>query len=62
MGWGHRTTAIAEYMLMFAIALTSLLILKLNLVWQITLLIIWSAVYITLMLKIDEKWNKQVSS
>ena len=62
MGWGHKTTAIAEYILMVATALTSLLMLKMNFVWQIILLIIWSSAYIALMLKIDEKWNKQVSS
>lgn len=60
MGWGHRTTAIAEYVLMLILAITGVVMLNLNLIWQMTSLIIWGMVYFVLMLKIDEKWNKQV--
>ncbi|MEO6118932.1 MAG: glycosyltransferase family 4 protein [Methylotenera sp.] len=60
MGWGHRTTAIAEYVLMLLLAITGVLMLNLDVIWQMTSLIIWGMVYFVLMLKIDEKWNKQV--
>ena len=62
IGCGHKATAIAEYVLMLAVAVTSLLMLKMNWVWQIMLLFIWLAIYITLMLQIDGKWNKKLSS
>ena len=59
MGWGHKKTAIGEYMLMFSLTVASILMLNITFVWQMTCLIIWGMVYFILMWLIDEKWNKQ---
>lgn len=59
MGWGHKKTAIGEYMLMFSLTVASIFMLNITFVWQITCLIIWGMVYFILMWLIDEKWNKQ---
>lgn len=58
MGWGHRKTAIAEYMLMLAVSGSALIVLNKtqNVVWATLLL--WFAVYIVLMRIIDKKWSK----
>lgn len=60
MGFGHKNTALAEYTLMFMLAGTSILMLNANLIWQLSIMIIWCVVYFILMYLIDEKWNKQV--
>lgn len=59
MGWGHKKTAIGEYVLMLFLAVASILMLSITFVWQMTCLIIWGMVYFILMWLIDEKWNKQ---
>ncbi len=59
MGWGHKKTAIGEYVLMLLLAVASILMLSITFVWQMTCLIIWGMVYFILMWLIDEKWNKQ---
>jgi UDP-GlcNAc:undecaprenyl-phosphate GlcNAc-1-phosphate transferase len=59
MGWGHKKTAIGEYVLMLSLAVASILMLNITFVWQMTCLIIWGMVYFILMWLIDEKWNKQ---
>lgn len=59
MGWGHKKTAIGEYVLMLLLAVASILMLSITFVWQMTCLIIWGMVYFILMRLIDEKWNKQ---
>ncbi len=60
MGLGHRATAIAEYILMFLLAITGIMMLNMSVIWQMTSLMIWAVIYFILMLVIDEKWKKQV--
>ena len=58
MGWGHSKTALAEYLLMLAVAISALIMLntKPNFAWAG--LLSWLAVYIILMGIIDKKWSK----
>lgn len=57
LGWGHRKTAIAEYLLMLAVSLTALLLLGRNLVIVWFTLALWIVVYALLMLLIDKQWS-----
>ena len=60
LGWGHKKTAIAEYALMFSIAICALVMLKLSYLWVILLLLIWLFVYFYIMLKIDKLWEQRL--
>ena len=60
MGWGHKKTAIAEYALMFSIAICTLVMLKLSYLWVILLLLFWLFVYFYIMLKIDKLWEQRL--
>ncbi len=57
MGWGHRNTAIAEYILMFLAGATALVGIGLDSHGQGNLLAWWAAIYLGLTMVIDRKWR-----
>jgi len=61
MGWGHRNTAIAEYMLMLLTGATALWGIDQNIQSQGKLLAWWLAVYIGLAIWIDRCWQQHES-
>ena len=60
MGWGHKKTALVEYVLMLSIAISALVMLKLSHLWVIILILFWLAVYFFIMLKIDKLWKQRL--
>jgi len=58
MGWGHRNTAIAEYILMVSAGLSALWGLGLKHAAQGYLLLGWAIVYLALMAWIDKHWRE----
>ena len=58
MGWGHRNTAIAEYLLMLLAGATALWGIRLEAWQQGNLLAAWAAVYLGLAIWIDRCWRK----
>lgn len=62
MGWGHRNTAIAEFVLMLLAGVSALFALSLDAKGQGNLLAWWAAIYLGLSMWIDRRWrhlNKQ---
>ena len=57
MGWGHRNTAIAEYVLMLLAGASALWGIKLGAIGQWNLLAWWCAAYLCLTLWIDKCWR-----
>ncbi|MFA6920238.1 MAG: glycosyltransferase family 4 protein [Gallionella sp.] len=57
MGWGHRNTAIAEYVLMFLAGVSALFALSLDAKGQGNLLAWWGAIYLGLSLWVDRRWR-----
>ena len=62
MGWGHRRTALAEYLLMAAVALSALLGLRFDVAVQLSILAAWMTAYIGMMLAIDRRWQSFVQA
>ena len=62
MGWGHRRTALAEYLLMAAVALSALLGLRFDVAVQLSILVAWMLAYIGMMLAIDRRWQSFVQA
>jgi UDP-GlcNAc:undecaprenyl-phosphate/decaprenyl-phosphate GlcNAc-1-phosphate transferase len=62
LGWGHKNTAIAEYVLMFMACFSAILMLKVPLFWICFLLTLWVIIYLVLMLKIDKLWKQRLTS
>ena len=60
LGWGHKKTALAEYILMFLIIICALVMLKLSYLWVILLLLFWLFFYFFMMLKIDKLWEQRL--
>jgi UDP-GlcNAc:undecaprenyl-phosphate GlcNAc-1-phosphate transferase len=58
MGWGHRTTAIAEYLLMFLAGASALWGIGLEVQWQGSLLAWWGAIYLGLAMWVDRRWRR----
>ena len=58
MGWGHRKTAIAEYMLMFMVSVSAVLTLFYCADWASPVIAVWFAIYIGLMVCIDIAWAR----
>jgi UDP-GlcNAc:undecaprenyl-phosphate GlcNAc-1-phosphate transferase len=58
MGWGHRNTAIAEYVLMLLVGGSALWGIGLNASGQANLLAFWGAVYLGLAIWIDRCWRQ----
>jgi len=60
MGWGHRRTAFAEYLLMAIGALTALTALQLpSAVYSGLLLTVWGAALVAVMAAVDRDWQRQ---
>lgn len=57
MGWGHRNTAIAEYVLMCLAGVSALIALGLSVKAQANLLAWWAAIYLGLSMWIDRRWR-----
>jgi len=58
MGWGHRNTAIAEYVLMLLAGASALMAIDSDVTNQVTMLVCWGLIYIVLMKWIDRCWRK----
>ncbi|MFA6178262.1 MAG: glycosyltransferase family 4 protein [Candidatus Methylopumilus sp.] len=58
MGWGHRKTAIAEYVLMFLVGASALLLLKSSTSLILIGLLFWLFLYLIIMWMIDKRWLK----
>ncbi|MFM9912803.1 MAG: MraY family glycosyltransferase [Methylophilaceae bacterium] len=58
MGWGHRATATAEYLLMAATAATAVWLLREPATIQVWCLLAWAIIYIGLMLATDTSWRR----
>lgn len=56
IGWGHRNTALAEYVLMLLAGLSALYGIGLAYPGQSFLLLGWCAVYLVLMTWVDKRW------
>ncbi|MGQ0443258.1 MAG: MraY family glycosyltransferase [Methylophilaceae bacterium] len=62
MGWGHKKTAIAEYLLMFSVSASALLVIRLANLSVMALFSFWLLVYCIILLKIDKNWKQRSSS
>jgi len=58
MGWGHRNTAIAEYLLMFLVGATAVWGISLDVKMQGNLLAWWGTIYLGLSMWIDNRWKR----
>jgi UDP-GlcNAc:undecaprenyl-phosphate GlcNAc-1-phosphate transferase len=56
MGWGHRNTAIAEYVLMLAVGASAILLLNKSMSVIVSTLVLWILLYVWLMRMIDKRW------
>lgn len=56
MGWGHKKTAIFEYVLMLLVSLTAILAMQVSAPWVMIILGFWCVVYIILLVLIDTAW------
>lgn len=57
MGWGHRNTAIAEYVLMVLAGVSALLGLGMDAAGQGNMLAFWGAIYLGLSMWVDKRWR-----
>ena len=57
IGWGHRNTALAEYLLMFLAGISALWGIKQDAVTQGNMLAWWGAVYLGLSMWLDKRWR-----
>lgn len=62
MGWGHRNTAIVEYLLMFAAGVSALIGIGLDAKAQGNLLAWWGAIYLGLSMWVDRRWRMHQDS
>ncbi len=60
MGWGHKKTALAAYLLMFLTGLAALLMLKMPVIWVFISIVAWVIAYLLMMLQIDKQWKQQL--
>ena len=58
MGWGHRNTALAEYVLMLLASVSALCGMSLSNAAQGYLLLAWVIVYLAIMWRIDRYWQQ----
>ena len=59
LGWGHRRTALAEYMLMGVCGAAALVALGLSVAGQVAMLATIAVIYLALIAAIARKWRKQ---
>lgn len=57
MGWGHRNTAVVEYLLMFLAGASALWGTSLDVQGQGNLLAWWAAIYLGLSMWVDRRWR-----
>lgn len=57
MGWGHRKTALVEYVLMLATSGSAILLLRQSLFWIFTGLACWALIYAVLAYATDLAWK-----
>ena len=57
MGWGHRNTAIAEYVLMVLTGISALMGLHMDAAGQGNLLAFWAAIYLGISMWVDRRWR-----
>ncbi len=60
MGWGHKKTALAAYLLMFLTGFAALLMLKMPVIWVFISIVAWVIAYLLMMLQIDKQWKQQL--
>ncbi|BCM25275.1 hypothetical protein ZMTM_15340 [Methyloradius palustris] len=58
MGWGHRKTAIYEYILMISVAISALILNQCQWIELVTGLSIWIVIYGIIVLLIDDRWKQ----
>jgi UDP-N-acetylmuramyl pentapeptide phosphotransferase/UDP-N-acetylglucosamine-1-phosphate transferase len=58
MGWSHRRTALAEYALMAAVALSALALRAAPPLMQIAGLVLWAVLFLLLMVQVDFRWRR----
>lgn len=58
MGWGHRRTAMLEYLLMVAVTASAVAGLRLDAQGQMSMLVIWIVVLGCMMLAVDSLWRR----
>jgi len=61
MGWGHRNTALAEYVLMLLAGISALWGVGLSVWGQFCLLLGWGLIYLALMASVDRCWCRYQS-
>ncbi|MES2825629.1 MAG: glycosyltransferase family 4 protein [Pseudomonadota bacterium] len=57
LGWGHRNTAIAEYILMITVAANAIWLLNKPVFFVFYTCIFWAILYLIVMRWIDRRWN-----
>ena len=62
MGWGHKKTALAEYVLMFLTCSSATLLLKAPTFWLYALLLLWLFIFLWLMFLVDKHWKLHLPS
>lgn len=60
-GWGHRNTAIVEYVLMFAVGISAIWGIKQNLAEVSNLFAWWGAIYLGLSMWVDKRWRNHLT-
>jgi len=58
MGWGHRKTALTEYLLMGAVGLSAVWTIKMASPTQYGLITVWAALYLVMMRVTDKRWSQ----
>jgi len=61
MGWGHKNTALAEYVLMLLTGASALWGIGLDMYAQINLLAWWGVIYLGLAMRIDHSWLNYIA-
>jgi len=56
MGWGHRNTALAEYLLMLSVAASGIAAIKWPVSGQMAFGLGWGLAYFSLAIWIDRRW------
>jgi UDP-GlcNAc:undecaprenyl-phosphate/decaprenyl-phosphate GlcNAc-1-phosphate transferase len=59
LGWGHRKTALAEYVLMLCVGITAIGLLNQPLTLIVVAFTAWTVVYALLMRAIDQRWARR---
>jgi UDP-N-acetylmuramyl pentapeptide phosphotransferase/UDP-N-acetylglucosamine-1-phosphate transferase len=58
MGWGHKKTALTEYVLMVAVGASAVWLIHHQFVWQMVGLAIWASLYVCVALWINHRWKR----